>query len=169
MQALVAYASLFLTAFVYVPFGSLLVPTLANLTHRFIKQDSVPLKGRAVQYLDTKTLNRSTYSINNERLYQQLFAYTVTNQVVDAFTEVGLPYLMKIASFKYHKIVEDRQNKQNHHHRRSIPDKEDERVLLERLREEAGLPEYHLFVEYAEMATQVRSDRPHFWNQLLIS
>ncbi|KAG0151035.1 hypothetical protein CROQUDRAFT_651552 [Cronartium quercuum f. sp. fusiforme G11] len=158
VHALVAYASLILTAFVYVPFGSLLVPHLGELTHKFIKNDAVPLEGQAVQYLDSKALNRSTYSINNERLYQQLFAYTVTNQVVNSFTEIGLPYLMKVASFKYHKIVEERQKKGSNGDRLEtqapIPDFEDEVALLERLREEAGLPEYHLFVEYAEMAIQ---------------
>ncbi|EGG10284.1 uncharacterized protein MELLADRAFT_47238 [Melampsora larici-populina 98AG31] len=160
VHALVAYASLILTAFVYVPFGSLLIPHLAKFTHKMIKHDSIPVEGKAVKYLNQQTFNWSTYSIDNQRLYQQLFAYIFTNQVVNSFTEIGLPYLIKIVSFKYNQLIEERQNKKESDGQVSkkdlmvIPDLEDEKVLLDRLREEAGLPEYQLFVEYAEMAIQ---------------
>ncbi|KAH9818115.1 calcium-activated chloride channel-domain-containing protein [Melampsora americana] len=160
VHALVAYASLILTAFVYVPFGSLLIPHLATFTHKMIKHESVPVEEKAVRYLNKQTLNWSTYSIDNQRLYQQLFAYIFTNQVVNSFTEIGLPYLIKIVSFKYQKLIEERQNQKgsdggiSKKDSRMVPDLEDEKELLERLREEAGLPEYQLFVEYAEMAIQ---------------
>ncbi|KAH9810692.1 calcium-activated chloride channel-domain-containing protein [Melampsora americana] len=147
VHALVAYASLILTAFVYVPFGSLLIPHLATFTHKMIKHESVPVEEKAVRYLNKQTLNWSTYSIDNQRLYQQLFAYIFTNQVVNSFTEIGLPYLIKIVSLRSDGGISKKDS-------RMVPDLEDEKELLERLREEAGLPEYQLFVEYAEMAIQ---------------
>ncbi|CAH7688249.1 calcium-activated chloride channel-domain-containing protein [Phakopsora pachyrhizi] len=164
VHGLVAYSGLLLTAFAYVPFGSLLVPHLASLTHKFIKQKSVPLEGSPDLYMNTETLDLSTYTINHDRLYQQLFAYMVTNQVVNSFTEVGLPYVLKIVSFKWNKILIERQKQQAANSDKkslkkgsasqSFFDLEDEKDLLERLREESKLPEYHLFVEYAEMAIQ---------------
>lgn len=162
VHALVAYAGLVLTAFIYVPFGVILVPYLAGLTHRFMKQDSIHLEGSPDLYLNTRALDFSTYSINTTRLYEQLFAYQVTNQIVDTFSEVGLPYLLKIASFRWNKLRVDRQEKRrlNEKSAEKVPrpanstDAPDEHELLERLREEANLPEYRLFVEYAEMAIQ---------------
>jgi hypothetical protein len=169
VHGLVAYAGLVLTAFIYVPFGAILVPHLAGLAHKFIKQqDSIPLEGSPDLYLNTRALDFSTYSINTARLYEQLFAYQVTNQLVDTFSEVGLPYLIKIASFRWNKLWVDRQEKRRLANNSpdvtsrsaNSTDAPDEHELLERLREEAKLPEYRLFVEYAEMAIQVRFDMP---------
>lgn len=163
VHGLVAYAGLVLTAFIYVPFGAILVPHLAGLAHKFIKQqDSIPLEGSPDLYLNTRALDFSTYSINTARLYEQLFAYQVTNQLVDTFSEVGLPYLIKIASFRWNKLWVDRQEKRRLANNSpdvtsrsaNSTDAPDEHELLERLREEAKLPEYRLFVEYAEMAIQ---------------
>lgn len=171
VQGLVAYAGLILTAFIYVPFGAILVPRLAGLAHTFIKQESVPLDGSPDLYLNARALDFSTYSINMARLYEQLFAYQVTNQLVDTFTEVGLPYIIKIALSQWNKLRDDREEKKKHqegqrhsttstshpsssHPSHNISDEPDEHELLERLREEAKRPEYRLFVEYAEMAIQ---------------
>ncbi|MBW0492558.1 hypothetical protein O181_032273 [Austropuccinia psidii MF-1] len=159
-HGLVAYAGLVLTAFVYVPFGAVLVPKLASHFQKFIETNPISSEGLADSKLNTQTFDFSTYTINTSRLYEQLFAYQVTNQLMDTFTEVGLPYLMKIASFKWNKILD---NRHQHKQKTCSPsmgispkfiDSVDERELLERLREEARLPDYRLFVEYAEMAIQ---------------
>ncbi|WAQ84023.1 hypothetical protein PtA15_4A474 [Puccinia triticina] len=160
VHGLVAYAGLVLTAFIYVPFGTILVPHLAGLAHRFMKQETIRLEGSAEKYLNTRALDFSTYSINTARLYEQLFAYQVTNQLLDTFSEVGLPYLLKLLSFRWNKLRTDRQVKRSLSNNSAPPasnsptDAPDEHELLERLREEAKLPEYRLFVEYAEMAIQ---------------
>ncbi|OAV90674.1 hypothetical protein PTTG_05613 [Puccinia triticina 1-1 BBBD Race 1] len=160
VHGLVAYAGLVLTAFIYVPFGTILVPHLAGLAHRLMKQETIRLEGSAEKYLNTRALDFSTYSINTARLYEQLFAYQVTNQLLDTFSEVGLPYLLKLLSFRWNKLRTDRQVKRSLSNNSAPPasnsptDAPDEHELLERLREEAKLPEYRLFVEYAEMAIQ---------------
>ncbi|EFP85529.2 uncharacterized protein PGTG_11885 [Puccinia graminis f. sp. tritici CRL 75-36-700-3] len=181
VHGLVAYAGLVLTAFIYVPFGTILVPHLAGLAHRLMKQETIRLEGSADQYLNTRALDFSTYSINTARLYEQLFAYQVTNQIVDTFSEVGLPYLIKIVSFRWNKLRSEREVKRRLTKNSpeidpssssvdptaatttkttttttamTTDDAPDEHELLERLREEAKLPEYRLFVEYAEMAIQ---------------
>lgn len=33
--------------------------------------------------------------LNPSRLQDQMFAYTVTNQIVNTFTEIGLPYIIR--------------------------------------------------------------------------
>ncbi|KAJ3869112.1 calcium-activated chloride channel-domain-containing protein [Lentinula novae-zelandiae] len=84
--ALVAYLSLTLTALVYVPFGDAMVAVALkwfgrNKSGAF---DSIVHEGRTHLMLD------------RSRLEEQMFAYTVTNQIVDSASEIGWPYAMKI-------------------------------------------------------------------------
>lgn len=100
------------------------------------------------------------------RLRDQMFAYTVTGQVMDTFTEIGLPFLLRrldafrkgkttvkglvslgnddIAVVKKRVVFEDEKEKGGM----------EERAFLDSVREEAALPEYDLFVDYNEMVVQ---------------
>ena len=101
------------------------------------------------------------------RLRDQMFAYTVTGQVTDTFTEIGLPFLLRwfdafrkgkttmkgLVSFgnggdsagvKKRVVFEDEKEKGGM----------EERAFLDSVREEAALPEYDLFVDYNEMVVQ---------------
>lgn len=114
--------------------------------------------------------------LNPSRLREQMFAYTVTNQVINSFIEVGLPYILRW-------VANLRNKKGNSHSKNSKPpvtgshssttsdatgtpkkrvvfedEKErgglEERAFLDRVRHEAALPEYDLFVDYNEMVVQ---------------
>lgn len=99
------------------------------------------------------------------RLRDQMFAYTVTGQVTETFTEVGLPFLLRrldafrkgkttmkglvslhsdTASVKKRVVFEDEQEKGGM----------EERAFLDSVREEAALPGYDLFGDYSEMVVQ---------------
>lgn len=68
-------------------------------------------------------------------------------------TEVVLPFVMR---FGYRKVQDIKNNKslKKSQGTPSRPDKEDERLFLERVRREVALPEESLFIEFAEMVTQ---------------
>lgn len=111
-----------------IPFASRLVPiilTSLSATSRFVKPTA-------------------SFHINALKLKTQLVAYTLTGQAVGAFTEIGLPFVLKQAKEKMSKQTK-------------VPPKkgqEDEAEWLERMREEVARPEFESFNELSEMATQ---------------
>ena len=115
------------------------------------------------------------------RLQNQMFAYTVTNQAVGTFTEVGLPFVMRrVEAFRSGSSSSSKTGssstagpagptsgpststvdgkKFNNGKRVVFEDEEsggrDEREFLARVRHEASLPPYTLFADYSEMVTQ---------------
>ncbi|KAK7028171.1 hypothetical protein VNI00_014986 [Paramarasmius palmivorus] len=78
--ALVAYGGLALSAFVYVPFGSDVVG--------FVQ---IWIGGFGLDAFQAS----SEMKLDEGRLRNQMFAYTVTNQIVNAFQEVGLPFVLR--------------------------------------------------------------------------
>lgn len=93
-----------------------------------------------------------------------MFAFTVTNQVVDTFTEIGLPYILRaVESFRNGKGFRNGNGKGHGKKKRVAFDDEpvghdahgrEEREFLERVRSEVALPEYDVFTDYSEMVTQ---------------
>ena len=118
--------------------------------------------------------------LNPSRLQDQMFAYTVTNQVVDTFTEVGLPFLLRAwetfwgnrsknkgkgkggsgsIGRKKRVVFEDEVRSARgggvEHEAAGDEEKErEEREFLEEVRSEVALPDYELFGDYSEMVTQ---------------
>lgn len=118
--------------------------------------------------------------LNPSRLQEQMFAYTVTNQILNTFTVVGLPYVMRfvdsILTGKFRKghsrsasggkkkrvVFEDEAAKQRQQQdnasekdlSQSEKEAKENREFLERVRSEVALPPYNLFVDYSEMVTQ---------------
>ncbi|KAM0790940.1 hypothetical protein ACM66B_004245 [Microbotryomycetes sp. NB124-2] len=138
LNFLVAYGSLLLTSFVYIPFGQVLVPAILSMlpSHHAAKVSRKSLTGN----LD--------YNINSAKLHTQIVAYTLTNQVTGAFIEIGVPYLTSLVSQKVAQV------KDKNHGEKVQADEEDEKAFLERIRHEVSLPEYSTFADYAEMTTQ---------------
>lgn len=113
--------------------------------------------------------------LNPSRLQDQMFAYTVTNQIINTFTEVGLPYILRfidsirngsgkkghrsgnsISGKKKRVVFQDEVGQQSPEKSGVANDKEgkEDREFLERVRSEVALPEYGLFGDYSEMVTQ---------------
>lgn len=161
MQAITAYGALTLSAYVYIPFGEAIMQTMVergffhNSIQAAIKQGNIGPKG-----ID--------FHINADRMHTQLFAVSVTGQIVNAFTELALPVLMR----KFNDWREERQEKNKQQaplgHGSDASEsssgnvtpignsskEESERRFVSRVRKELQLPACDLFGDYAEMATQ---------------
>lgn len=182
--------SLGLSAFVYVPFGEGVMRYVqswlfsgavrskshSGLTARIIAvlngttfDSSVATDGFAQEKfvpgpsggLWDMDIGRARQKLNPARLRDQMFAYTVTNQIVNSFTEVGLPYIMRfISTFRNGKSAPKPSSPTGEPKKRVVFEDEkerggmEERVFLDKVREEVSLPEYDLFADYSEMVIQ---------------
>lgn len=134
VSSLVKYLGLALSAFVYVPFGEVASEWIV------MNVPNVPA--------DTKL------TLNPARLKDQMFAFTVTQQAVGTFLEIGMPFLMR----KF-RGVSEKKNNGNGKRKVQFEDEkprggEEEQKFLERVREEAALPEYDVLSDYTEMLNQ---------------
>ncbi|TFK39576.1 calcium-activated chloride channel-domain-containing protein [Crucibulum laeve] len=195
LSALVAYLGLGLSAFVYVPFGEGVMRTVQSWifkgaveTHGLGAKLRTMLNGTSI---DTSALPDATAfkgqtpavnlgttgklfdvnavdvrkKLNPRRLRDQMFAYTVTNQIVNTFLEVGLPYVMRaIQSFRTKRSISSPGapggEKKSELRKRVVFEDEkerggmEERAFLDHVRAEVALPEYDLFADYSEMVVQ---------------
>ena len=168
-----------LTAFVYVPFGEDVMCSVQGWLFNaggFIATLRDTLNGTFATASFSATHQVGIWDVDRTnaraklhpgRLRDQMFAYTVTGQVTDTFTEIGLPFLLRwfdafrkgkttmkgLVSFgnggdsagvKKRVVFEDEKEKGGM----------EERAFLDSVREEAALPEYDLFVDYNEMVVQ---------------
>jgi anoctamin-10 len=170
VSALVAYLNMALSAFLYVPFGAGIMTRLQSLFHgrdqNLFSVDAVAAKGK----------------LNAGRLQDQMYAYGVTNSGVNAFMELGLPFIMRyVDSIRNgHRKVSGGRKKRvgfedynsDEGSTASTPTSptpgtlsrtpsiaaaqasKEEREFLERVRGEVMLTEYELFADYSEMVTQ---------------
>lgn len=150
----VAYGSLLLTSYIYVrpiqlvpslsltlrsqiPFGSILVPHILAL---------LPLSIHPHHIVSTAASARHSFSVNTQKLHTQIVAYTLTNQIVQAFTVIAIPIALRMVSREVSK-------------RKRVEvagvDREEEKAFLESVRFQATLPEYSLFFEYSQMTLQL--------------
>lgn len=150
--------SLFLTAYVYgpsplnnpdltiVPFGNYIVPKLDFFGAALPKSSSEGVKAAAA------------FSINSFRLKRQLVYFAVTAQIVGFAMENFMPYVTRKVFSQARKMTntDDEDIGAN--------DRSEEKPYLERVREEAELPEYDIYADYAEMVVQV-SQPPHLTNR----
>ncbi|KAF8159945.1 calcium-activated chloride channel-domain-containing protein [Crassisporium funariophilum] len=191
LSALVAYMGLSLSAFVYVPFGEgvmrsvqaylfngtvatqgfgatlrdMLNGTLVTMnTDSGMLPDAFSASGKSkVGIWDMDSINVTT-KLNPGRLRDQMFAYTVTNQAVNTFLEVGLPFVLrrfrkgkspaKTAHVSGGSVNGDGLKKRVVFEDEKERGGMEERAFLDSVREEAALPEYDLFVDYSEMVVQ---------------
>lgn len=142
-----SYAAIFLTSFVYVPFASILVPYLDifNLTVKpFAENDNqmeVPPPG--------------AFSIDPNRLRNQMIYFAVTAQIVNFAMETLMPLVTQRGTKKFKEMKMQRAEKQGG----ATPsiaanDPPEEKEFLARVREEASLPEYDVATDLREMCIQ---------------
>lgn len=138
----------------YVPFGE----GIMRLVQRKLSEGGIA--GVGVWEADIGTIDTK---LNPGRLRDQMFAFTVTNQIVDTFLEIGLPFILRRISRKSSKNP----NKANNSNKSTAEDKkrvvfederdrggEEERKFLDQVRKEVSLPEYDIFLDYKEMVNQ---------------
>jgi len=144
LSALVAYSGLALSAFVYIPFHQQVMTLVhdAVFSNSFHKTDG---------FMETNILKAQS-KVNPNRLQDQMFAFTVTNQIINFFVEVVLPVVLR----KAHDVKAN--GFQGKKKRVGFDDQLDgpreEREFLDNVRHEVALPAYSIFGDYNEMATQ---------------
>lgn len=173
LSALVAYMGLGLSAFVYVPFGE----GIMRMVQVWLFKGTARVDAAADAHNATAGLNVTAAAaketagmwnvdssaagqkLNAARLKDQMFAYTVTNQAVNTFVEIGLPYVLRaVGSFR--KSSANGNGKGEKGKKRVVFEDEqekggaEERAFLEGVRKEVALPAYELFGDYSEMVTQ---------------
>ncbi|KAI9786237.1 MAG: hypothetical protein M1839_007648 [Geoglossum umbratile] len=140
------YLPLFLTAFVYLPFGSLIIPHLDIFGLTAVSSANDP-KGP-----QTPKVN---YQINSARLQKQVFYFALQAQVLSLILEIVVPYLKRSGFSKVKEI------KSNIAARRGgekpdvgMNDPPEEANFLARVRKEAKLDVYDVNVDLREMCMQ---------------
>ena len=159
LAGLVAYGGLALSAFVYVPFGAQLM--------RFIQSglsDTItgPAEGHGSKLfrLDHSGMDGEgvVLHLKGDRLKNQVFAYTVTNQVVNLVLEVVVPFVMKyVTGFKSGRmnVIGSKKKRVEWEDEKAASGmSDDDRAFLETVRMEVDLPEYQLFGNYIQSLLQ---------------
>lgn len=139
LNSITNYLPIFLTAFVYVPFGDQVIPLL----HRLIDA-TVGSKGQS----------NIVFTANPDQLRNAVITLTLTGQVSGAIEELGLPWL------KTHLKQWWRDRQMTNAHKRgqsgyeSAEDEPGEAALLRRARKQALRPVYNVQDDIAEMVIQ---------------
>lgn len=148
MNFITSYLGIFLTAFVYVPFGTVIVPHLDvfNVAVRPFAEDEKQLHHATAH---------TTWGINPDRLRKQVIYFTVTAQVVNLGLELIVPYLKRRGFAKLKEIQSERAGKSSGTSpSAAATDPPEEAEFLERVRKEAELDVYDVNVDLREMVIQ---------------
>jgi len=137
LNFITSYLGIFLTAFVYVPFGKVLVPYL----------DVFQLTAQKFT-AEGKALPTKSWEMNPDRLTKQIIYFTVTAQVVNFATEVIVPNVKRKVTKTVEKVAEKNGDGPQ------IKDAPEEALFLQRVRDEAELDQYDVTVDYREMVIQ---------------
>jgi hypothetical protein len=170
LSAIVAYLGLTLSAFVYVPFGQQIMTYVHKQlsSQTGLNETAEAAKDASSAGIWEHDIGNVTTSVNTTRLQSQMYAYTVTNQIVGTFLEVGLPYIMRFlgrvqggaasGNGKAKGKRVDFQDESSGGVELSTAnggERKEERELLVRIRKEVALGrEYDVFEDYIEMVTQ---------------
>ena len=147
LNFITSYLPIFLTAFVYVPFGSWIVPYLDifSLTARPFAENEKQLKVPAM----------AAFEINSARLRKQVIYFTVTAQIVNFAMETIVPIIKRRSFSKYQEIKTERAAKKGGAAPgASVNDSPEEADFLARVRSEAELDNYDVADDLREMVVQ---------------
>ncbi|KAI1810617.1 DUF590-domain-containing protein [Poronia punctata] len=136
-----SYTPLFLSAFVYMPFGNLMTPYLHGFTTMAKKLSS------------EKSISTQEFRVNPDRLKSQMVYFAVTAQIVNVGLEFVLPYVKRAIFKKVEEAQASRSTTAKGEHP-IMPDAPEEKAFLERVRDEAKLDVYDVAVDYREMVVQ---------------
>ena len=141
-----SYFPVFLTAFVYVPFGSLIVPYLDvfHITARAFAEHEGQLKAP-----------ESGFEVNPGRLQKQVIYFAITAQIVNFFLETVVPYVKRKGFREYQSYkAEQAAKKGGTDPGATLSDHGEESEFLSRVRNESELDEYDVDDDLREMVVQ---------------
>ncbi|OJJ77050.1 hypothetical protein ASPBRDRAFT_190388 [Aspergillus brasiliensis CBS 101740] len=145
-----SYLPIFLTAFVYVPFASRIVPYL----------DVFHLTVRPFVSKEAASSRRTEFSIDPDRLRKQVIYFTVTAQAVNFAMETIVPMLKQRLSREYKEYNRRKQGKietedgTEAKKEALFDDHPDETKFLTRVRNEADMEDYDVTDDLREMCIQ---------------
>ncbi len=147
-----SYLPIFLTAFVYIPFASLIVPHL----------DVFHLTVRPFVSKEKATTTRGHFTIDPDRLRKQVIYFTVTAQVVGLGMETVVPYLKQRFARQYKEYKKKKtgrtdtglESETKRPRKHSYSDHHDEVEFLTRVRKEADRDDYDVTDDLREMCIQ---------------
>jgi hypothetical protein len=142
-----SYLGIFLTAFIYVPFGTLIVP--------YLDVFSLTVRPFAENEKQLECPPSSGFAINPDRLRKQVIYFTVTAQIVNQALEVVMPYVKRAVFSKVKQIQSERALKNGGHVDVSDNDPPEEKAFLKRVRAEVELDVYDVTSDLREMVLQV--------------
>ncbi|KAJ8104246.1 calcium-activated chloride channel-domain-containing protein [Lipomyces tetrasporus] len=137
LNFLTSYMGLFLSSYVYLPFGHLIAPNMDFIS-------------ATMERLIGEKASAKNFTINTLRLRQQYIYFTATAQLVNFFVETLLPYIQRRA-FKEAKKL---QEKVTGACAEAFKDNEVESPFLARVRAEVDFPDYEVGEDYREMVVQ---------------
>jgi len=145
LNFITSYLPIFLTAFVYVPFGQVIVPHLDvfNLTVKPFAENEKQMQAP-----------QDGFQINPDRLKKQIIYFTVTAQIVNFLTELVVPYISQHVFRKVKQVKADRAMKKNGAASPTADDHPEESAFLVRVRNEAELGAYDVTTDFREMIVQ---------------
>lgn len=147
LNFITSYLGICLTAFVYVPFATILVPYLDIF--------SLTVQPFATDKKQMQTPPPSQFSINPNRLRNQVIYFAVTAQIVNFALETVLPLVKQKGTAKYKEMQASRAEKKGGTQPAiSANDPPEEREFLNQAREQAILPEYDVQSDLREMVIQ---------------
>ena len=142
-----SYLPILLTAFVYVPFGSVTVP--------YLDVFALTCKPFAENEKQLKAPTSSQFNINPARLRKQVIYFTVTAQIVNFAMEVVVPYLKRQGFIKLKEMKSKRAAKNGGLAPSAVADDPpEEKEFLTRVRSEAELTVYDVYDDLREMVVQ---------------
>ncbi|PGH11941.1 hypothetical protein AJ80_06906 [Polytolypa hystricis UAMH7299] len=150
LNFITSYLPIFLTAFVYVPFGSVIVPYLDVFGLTLRPGDPTPQKAEG-------KFHPKAFQIDPSRLRKQVIYFTVTAQIVNLGLETIMPVAKQRLFRKYKEMSEKKQEKASP---RSVKiaavldDAPGEAAFLARVRDEAEQDEYDVTTDLREMCVQ---------------
>lgn len=147
LNFITSYLPVFLTAFVYIPFGTVIVPYLDIFR--------LTVKPFAENEKQMRVPSSSQFNINPSRLRNQVFYFTVTAQIVNFATEVVVPYAKRQGFMKYREMQSKRAQKNGGARPAvGVDDVAEEKEFLARVRSEVGLDVYDVTTDLREMIIQ---------------
>lgn len=149
LNFITSYLGICLTAFVYVPFGSIIVP--------YLDVFGLTVKSFAEHEKQLQTPSPKNFQVNPNRLRNQVIYFAMTAQIVNFALEVVVPYIQRQGFAQVKKIKSQRAAKRGGAGPGvALNDPPEEAAFLERVRGEAELEDYDVTADLREMVVQVR-------------
>ncbi|KAK7054370.1 hypothetical protein VNI00_003564 [Paramarasmius palmivorus] len=143
LNFITTYLPIFLTAFVYVPFGDVIIPQLEDLLQSFL--------GNKVG----KILGTTNFHSDPDRLRNEVIALTVTGQISDMGQEFIYPYIKHKLQIWYREFRADHTHySEDSSLKPRLGDYPGETAFLDRARNEACLEPYNVQEDISEMVIQ---------------